>query len=105
MTPKDFAIEDVFDDLVITDELPCEELKSSEKIGMTTKMENIEQSPQRVMAIDSSIIGFYNQGSFRDDFRGLDSMRYFTFNTEEGHKLIGSWVTKEDPAKTINRQS
>ena len=108
MTPEDFAQEDCFEskfaDLVITDELPSEESNLSEQSSMTAKMENIEESPQRVVEIDSSIIGFYNQGSYRDDFRQLDSMRYFTFETEDGNKLIGSWVTKQVPTEKINRQ-
>ena len=105
MTPADLALEDCFDELIITDELPCEESNSTEQSGMTTKMQNIDQSPKEFMEIDSSIIGFYNQGSFREDFRGLDSLRYFTFKSEDGKKLIGSWVTKESAMKKINRPS
>jgi hypothetical protein len=106
MAPTDFALEDRFDELIITDELPCEEPNSTNQSGMTAKMQNIgHRSPQQFMEIDSSVIGFYNQGSFREDFRGLVSLRYFTFKSDEGKKLIGSWVTKESAMKKIYRPS
>lgn len=105
MAPSDLALEDCFDELIITDELPSEESNSTEQSGMIAKMQSIERSPQRFMEIDSSIIGFYNQGSYREDFRGLDSLRYFTFKSEDGKKLIGSWVTKESAMKKIYRPS
>ncbi|CAG5098440.1 Oidioi.mRNA.OKI2018_I69.XSR.g15669.t1.cds [Oikopleura dioica] len=48
-------------------------------------------------AKDSSVIGFYNQGSKRDSFRGLSFRRYFTYETNNEKELIGSWLTKWEP--------
>ncbi|CAG5097674.1 Oidioi.mRNA.OKI2018_I69.XSR.g15180.t1.cds [Oikopleura dioica] len=47
------------------------------------------------MADESPIVGFYNQGTNRTDFLGLKYRHYFSFDTQNGHECIGSWMTAD----------
>ncbi|CAG5112162.1 Oidioi.mRNA.OKI2018_I69.chr2.g6405.t1.cds [Oikopleura dioica] len=111
-TPNDFII-DEFEELdnnnKNSDELTDDGTKRTQRFPDPYLGERVQPAIEadfgknKIDAKDSSVIGFYNQGSKRDDFQGLKFRRYFTFRTDDDKELIGSWLTKPQPRDNHRR--